>query len=362
MSRTGEWLYNFGLSSAKLPSSLNVYHGGEIERGGMCMKAPFAYVFGDGLDFEDKNWGYLNNGDRRFYDEVKHGIRPAGASLLTNDPKGPPKIPKGCYDVGNGYFDPVENKTFSYDGSRMIGKPGEEEIKWIKNTVMKGFKEDVRDATSHASTATVHQGDDLLAVARNCSIILTMDGSPMANHARSVSDASDIPTVEDTASVVTNAVETDSIASVRDSSVSFDLDESSLRPASDQPAQDGVSLVESSSAQNPTQDENDTMEEARSRGTGRTDDDDGTFILEDQRCELCGHKFSFRVVYAPNAPSHLPVRYFLSETWKLIFSFVKKCFRPLYALTIWLVLLPLMSMTVLADIFGVIDGFPDRLQ
>ncbi|KAF4756496.1 hypothetical protein FOZ62_000836, partial [Perkinsus olseni] len=184
----------------------------------------------------------------------------------------------------------------------------------------------------------------------------------MANHARSVSDASDIPTVEDTASVVTNAVETDSIASVRDSSVSFDLDESSLRPASDQPAQDGVSLVESSSAQNPTQDENDTMEEARSRGTGRTDDDDGTFILEDQRCELCGHKFSFRVVYAPNAPSHLPVRYFLSETWKLIFSFVKKCFRPLYALTIWLVLLPLTSMTVLADIFGVIDGFPDRLQ
>ncbi|KAF4745774.1 MORN repeat-containing protein 5, partial [Perkinsus olseni] len=94
------------------------------------------YVFGDGLDFEDKDWGYLNNGDRRFYDEVKHGIRPAGASLLTNDPKGPPKIPKGCYDVGNGYFDPVENKTFSYDGSRMIGKPGEEEIKWIKNTVM----------------------------------------------------------------------------------------------------------------------------------------------------------------------------------------------------------------------------------
>ncbi|KAF4689846.1 hypothetical protein FOZ60_001038 [Perkinsus olseni] len=366
--------------------------------------------FGDGLDFEDKDWGYLNNGDRRFYDEVKHGIRPAGASLLTNDPKGPPKIPKGCYDVGNGYFDPVENKTFSYDGSRMIGKPGEEEIKWIKNTVMKGFKEYVRDATSHASTATAHRGDDLLAVARNCSIFLTMDGSPMANHARSVSDASDIPTVEDTASVVTNAVETDSIASVRDSSVSFDLDDSPLRPASDQPAQDGVSLVDSSSAQNPTQEKTDTMGEARSRGrsessdaamcricgqgveegplyhpcrcsgsiayvheqclrrwlamrrTGRTDDDDGTFILEDQRCELCGHKFSFRVVYAPNAPSHLPVRYFLSETWKLIFSFVKKCFRPLYALTIWLVLLPLMSMTVLADIFGVIDGFPDRLQ
>ncbi|KAF4720589.1 hypothetical protein FOZ62_009617, partial [Perkinsus olseni] len=196
-----------------------------------------------------------------------------------------------CYDVGNGYFDPVENKTFSYDGSRMIGKPGEEEIKWIKNTVMKGFKEYVRDATSHASTATAHRGDDLLAVARNCSIFLTMDGSPMANHARSVSDASDIPTVEDTASVVTNAVETDSIASVRDSSVSFDLDDSPLRPASDQPAQDGVSLVDSSSAQNPTQEKTDTMGEARSRG--RSESSDAAM------CRICGQGVEEGPLYHP---------------------------------------------------------------
>lgn len=203
-----------------------------------------------------------------------------------------------------------------------------------------------------------------------------MDALPLTQ-ARSVSDASDIPTVEDTASVVTNAaVETDSIASVRDSSVSSETEEHDA----DHLGVDGVSSLDSTAK--PTESgeldkplEEESSERNRSEssdvamcricgqgaeegplyhpcrcsgsiayvheqclrrwlamrrtmgyifrlffyvdcsrcghletpylrlyltslaGTGRTDDDnDGTFILEDQRCELCGHKFSFRVV------------------------------------------------------------------
>eukprot|EP00439_Symbiodinium_sp_Y106_P047663 s291_g6.t1 len=57
------------------------------------------YVFNDGLLYEDKNWQYVSQGDRRFYTEVKEGLKPAGETLLTNE-KVPPPIPKGTYDYG----------------------------------------------------------------------------------------------------------------------------------------------------------------------------------------------------------------------------------------------------------------------
>jgi hypothetical protein len=31
------------------------------------------YVFNDGLLYEDRNWQYVSQGDRRFYTEVKEG-------------------------------------------------------------------------------------------------------------------------------------------------------------------------------------------------------------------------------------------------------------------------------------------------
>eukprot|EP00435_Cladocopium_sp_Y103_P006479 s1603_g2.t1 len=57
------------------------------------------YVFNDGLLYEDRNWQYVSQGDRRFYTEVKEGLKPAGETLLTNE-KVPPPIPKGTYDYG----------------------------------------------------------------------------------------------------------------------------------------------------------------------------------------------------------------------------------------------------------------------
>ncbi|KAF4662983.1 hypothetical protein FOL47_005976 [Perkinsus chesapeaki] len=294
------------------------------------------YFFGDGLEYKDSNWEYIVSNDRRFYSEVTGGIRPAGESFVTNDSTDEPKIPRGCFDLGNGYYDPSKRVIFDYNGTQVIGKPNEVEQKWIKE------------------------------------------------NARSLSDASDIPTVEDTASVVTNAFEAPSIDSIRDSSMSFDehSDPGSLsrdnaeeaaaasntRDATPPPAAAASAAVESNDVPmcricGLGTEEGPLYHPCRCSGTGHTEqEDEGTFVLENQRCELCGHKFSFRVVYAANAPSRLPLTYVLSETWKFLVSFIKKCLRPLYAVTIWLVLLPLVSVAILVDIFGVIDGFPDHLQ
>lgn len=98
------------------------------------------YVFNDGLLYEDRNWQYVSQGDRRFYTEVLSGLQPAGKTLLTNE-EVPPSIPKGTYDTGNGYFDPATEQIVSYDGKEVLGYPGDVEERWIKEHCRKGFEE-----------------------------------------------------------------------------------------------------------------------------------------------------------------------------------------------------------------------------
>lgn len=74
------------------------------------------YFFYDNLEFEDKNWNYSTCQDRRFYTEVStNNLRPDGKTLMTNDPKGPEKIPEGTYDIGDGFYDPVKRIICKYD-------------------------------------------------------------------------------------------------------------------------------------------------------------------------------------------------------------------------------------------------------
>ncbi|XP_058998425.1 MORN repeat-containing protein 5 isoform X1 [Mustela lutreola] len=64
------------------------------------------YTFSDGLQYEAEHWHYCDSCDRRFYTEICHGLKPAGISQLTNmDP--PRKIPEGCYDCGDGFYNPA---------------------------------------------------------------------------------------------------------------------------------------------------------------------------------------------------------------------------------------------------------------
>ncbi|XP_025905320.1 MORN repeat-containing protein 5, partial [Nothoprocta perdicaria] len=71
------------------------------------------YTFADGLEYRDKNWHYCDGYDRRFYTEICSGLKPAGISQLTNlDP--PRKIPEGCYDCGDGFYNPETRVIIDY--------------------------------------------------------------------------------------------------------------------------------------------------------------------------------------------------------------------------------------------------------
>merc|ERR1711907_799125 len=49
---------------------------------GQCVKG--IYIFGDGLKYDEEEWGHCTQNDRRFYTEINHGVKPAGRSQLTN--------------------------------------------------------------------------------------------------------------------------------------------------------------------------------------------------------------------------------------------------------------------------------------
>ena len=74
------------------------------------------YFFYDNLEFKDKDWGYSTNKDRSFYTEILEGLRPDGLTLISNDIKGPKRIPEGTYDLGDSYYDPLKRMICRYDG------------------------------------------------------------------------------------------------------------------------------------------------------------------------------------------------------------------------------------------------------
>ncbi|KAJ8601283.1 hypothetical protein CTAYLR_007743 [Chrysophaeum taylorii] len=95
-----------------------------------------AYIFNDGLKYED-NWGYLLPGDRRFHSEHETGIiNPAGALSSTNDPKLSSRrnsLPPGCYDVGGGeYYDPRTGYVHDIVTKSKRRQPPDAERQWIE--------------------------------------------------------------------------------------------------------------------------------------------------------------------------------------------------------------------------------------
>ena len=72
------------------------------------------YVFADGLKYSDTKWEYCDGYDRRFYTEVCEGLKPAGQSQLTNNIP-PREIPEGCYDCGDGFYDPISRVVMDYN-------------------------------------------------------------------------------------------------------------------------------------------------------------------------------------------------------------------------------------------------------
>jgi hypothetical protein len=72
------------------------------------------YTFGDGLAYDESEWSYCTPGDRRFYSEHKHGISPAGNDQLTNVVDSTRILPRGCYDVVDGYLNPEDGLVYDW--------------------------------------------------------------------------------------------------------------------------------------------------------------------------------------------------------------------------------------------------------
>lgn len=90
------------------------------------------YVFTDGLKYSHppSEWTYCTGADRRFHSEVAAGILAAGETQLTNQRGGPP-IPAGCFDAGDGYYDPKKGEILSYDTHAVVRKARADEVAWI---------------------------------------------------------------------------------------------------------------------------------------------------------------------------------------------------------------------------------------
>ncbi|XP_017782640.1 PREDICTED: MORN repeat-containing protein 5 [Nicrophorus vespilloides] len=123
------------------------------------------YKFRDGLEFEQP-WKYCKYPDRRFYTTLLEGLRPAGRELITNDVV-PRPIPKGCYDVGEGFYSPQHKCIISaYDENKIIRIPNEEEENWIIKNCRKAWDEPTGfrpDLYNHWTTGRKASVESILA-------------------------------------------------------------------------------------------------------------------------------------------------------------------------------------------------------
>ncbi|XP_046840516.1 MORN repeat-containing protein 5-like [Xenia sp. Carnegie-2017] len=99
------------------------------------------FTFHDGLEYKHQEWEYCDGYDRRFYTEICNGLRPAGRSQLTN--RVPPRdILEGCYDCGDGFYNPVTRIVVDYEG-QFLRNADDDEHAWIMKTCRKGWDENV---------------------------------------------------------------------------------------------------------------------------------------------------------------------------------------------------------------------------
>ena len=96
------------------------------------------YIFEDGLVYDERRWEYCPERDRRFYmggddedmEEEEKQPTGGGGGEVNSQNQGeqkPIEIPPGCYDVGDGYYNPKEGKIYTYEGE-LIRQPGKDEV------------------------------------------------------------------------------------------------------------------------------------------------------------------------------------------------------------------------------------------
>lgn len=89
------------------------------------------YYFNDGLKFKEINWKYCTNSDRRYSTCIFNGLLPIGEHYLTKD-RPPRIIPNGCYDTGNGFYNPKKKCILCPDTfEKILEIPTSLKEKWI---------------------------------------------------------------------------------------------------------------------------------------------------------------------------------------------------------------------------------------
>ena len=97
---------------------------------GKLVEGSGKYEFADGLKFEEPNkWNFCTYKDRRFYHEQIHGVDNPNIEKYAK--KLNRYIPEGCYDTGDGYYNPEKGTVFTYENV-YLREPNEEEEEWIK--------------------------------------------------------------------------------------------------------------------------------------------------------------------------------------------------------------------------------------
>ena len=97
---------------------------------GKLVEGSGKYEFADGLKFEEPNkWDFCTYKDRRFYHEHLHGVDNPKIEKYAKKLFRP--IPEGCYDTGDGYYNPEKGTVFTYENV-YLREPNEEEEEWIK--------------------------------------------------------------------------------------------------------------------------------------------------------------------------------------------------------------------------------------
>jgi len=88
------------------------------------------YTFSDGLKFSDpEKWNYCTT-DRRFATEINDGIKPGSTDSQITNNHPPQPIPAGCYDTGDGIYNPETGLIEEYSG-RFLRRADTDEAKWI---------------------------------------------------------------------------------------------------------------------------------------------------------------------------------------------------------------------------------------
>jgi hypothetical protein len=76
------------------------------------------YTFDDGLAYAETNWTYCTPEDRRYYTE-RDDINPAGRDQLVNSTDPKRVLPRGCYDVGDGFLNPQDGLVYHWAQRRL---------------------------------------------------------------------------------------------------------------------------------------------------------------------------------------------------------------------------------------------------